>query len=300
MTRTACVLDLPGEAAPSAFRHGSVFFVGTATTLIRYGGFTLLTDPNFLHAGDHVHLGYGLRSQRVTDPAIEIEELPALDACVLSHLHGDHWDEVADAKLRRDLPVLTTPHAAAELRRRGFGRAHGLETWESALLRKRGAVLRITSLPARHGPPVVHRALPPTMGSMLEWCSAERERPRFRLWISGDTLVHRGLAEIAQRWSHIPLALIHLGGTRILGVLLTMDAQQGVRALRMVAPQRAIPIHYDDYTVFRSSLEEFLTAASNASLDTAIHVLERGESFEFEVEADESVHAPAAEELRAP
>lgn len=56
--------------------RGSVFFVGTATVIIRYAGFTILTDPNFLHAGDHVHLGYGLRSQRRTNPAIEIEDLP--------------------------------------------------------------------------------------------------------------------------------------------------------------------------------------------------------------------------------
>ena len=38
----------------------TVSFVGTATVILRYAGFTILTDPNFLHAGDHVHLGYGL------------------------------------------------------------------------------------------------------------------------------------------------------------------------------------------------------------------------------------------------
>lgn len=73
----------------------SVFFVGNATTLIRYNGFTLLTDPNFLHRGQRAHLGYGLNSRRRTDPAIGVEELPPLDAVVLSHMHGDHWDRVA-------------------------------------------------------------------------------------------------------------------------------------------------------------------------------------------------------------
>lgn len=33
----------------------SLFFVGTATVLLRLGPFTVLTDPNFLHAGDHAH-----------------------------------------------------------------------------------------------------------------------------------------------------------------------------------------------------------------------------------------------------
>ena len=97
---------LPATAATAAdFNQGSIFFVGTATTIIRYGGFTLLTDPNFLHAGEHVHLGYGMFSRRRTNPAIDVEELPRLDACILSHMHADHWDRVARTRLRRSLPI---------------------------------------------------------------------------------------------------------------------------------------------------------------------------------------------------
>jgi hypothetical protein len=48
---------------------GSLTFVGTATTVLRLGGFTLLTDPNFLHLGQRAHLGYGMWSRRRTDPA---------------------------------------------------------------------------------------------------------------------------------------------------------------------------------------------------------------------------------------
>lgn len=33
-----------------------VTFVGTATTVLRLGGFTLLSDPNFLHPGETVPL----------------------------------------------------------------------------------------------------------------------------------------------------------------------------------------------------------------------------------------------------
>ena len=37
----------------------SLLFVGNTTTLIRYGGFTLLTDPNFLHRGQTPTSGTG-------------------------------------------------------------------------------------------------------------------------------------------------------------------------------------------------------------------------------------------------
>lgn len=275
-------IELAGMREGDAFDRGSIFFVGNATTVIRYGGFTVLTDPSFLHAGDHVHLGYGLRSKRLLDAAIEIEQLPPLDACVLSHLHGDHWDAVAEAKLRRDLPIVTTSHAARELRRRGFTATHGLETWDDVTLRRGEAWLRVTSLPARHGPPVLHRALPPTLGSMLEWGIAGRP-PAFRLYVSGDTRVHERLHEIPRHEPDIPLALVHLGGTRILGMLLTMDAEEGVRSLRILRPRAAIPIHTDDYTVFRSSLADFLGAVESARLETAIHVLRRGDRYEFKL-----------------
>src|SRR4051794_41617044 len=93
-----------------------LYFVGNATTIIRYGGFTLLTDPNFLRRGQRAYLGYGLSSKRVKDPALSVERLPDLDGIVLSHLHGDHWDKTAERHLDRDLPVVTTGAAARALR----------------------------------------------------------------------------------------------------------------------------------------------------------------------------------------
>ena len=57
------VLQLPeGESAD--FSQGEVYFIGNATTLIRFGGITILTDPAFLHKGQHVDLGHGIWAQR--------------------------------------------------------------------------------------------------------------------------------------------------------------------------------------------------------------------------------------------
>src|SRR4051812_32246282 len=53
----------------------SLTFVGTATTVLRLGSFTVLTDPNFLHKGQRVYLGYGLSSKRLTEPAMQPEDL---------------------------------------------------------------------------------------------------------------------------------------------------------------------------------------------------------------------------------
>lgn len=108
---------LPADRGRVDLRNGSIFFIGTATTLIRYAGYTILTDPNFLHRHEQVRLGYGLRSKRLTEPALDIADLPALDLVVLSHYHEDHFDRVAERELDKTLPIVTTRHASKALQK---------------------------------------------------------------------------------------------------------------------------------------------------------------------------------------
>ena len=279
----ALTLTLEAGGAPADFSRGSIFFVGTATVILRYAGFTILTDPNFLHAGDHVHLGYGLTAERLTNPALEIEQLPPLDLVVLSHYHGDHFDRIAEERLRKDVPIVTTEHAADELKEKGFTAPVALDTWDSVTVGKGGARVRVTSMPGRHGPPVVEKFLPPVMGSMLEFESGGRTG--LRLYITGDTLVFDDLNEIPKRYPEIDLGLFHLGGTTIMGILLTMDAEQGVEAVKIINPKKVIPIHYNDYEVFKSPLEDFKRAAAEAGLSERMVYLSHGETYDFEVPA---------------
>ncbi len=275
-------LVLPRRNAEADFERGSVFFVGTATVIIRYAGFTILTDPNFLHAGDHVHLGYGLTAKRLTNPAVEIEDLPPLDFVLLSHLHGDHFDRLAERRLNKATPIISNRHATSYLKKVGFTKTHALKTWEPLDVEKGGANLRLTALPGTHGPGPLGAVLPPVMGSMLEFGRAG-EPARLRMYISGDTLVHDRLREIPRRFPDIDLAMLHLGGTKVLGVFVTMNAAQGLEALRIMDARTTIPIHYNDYTRFESPLEDFKRAVTNAGLDDRVHYLGHGDTYEFEV-----------------
>ncbi|HZY65621.1 MAG: MBL fold metallo-hydrolase [Actinomycetota bacterium] len=277
-------LTLPRKNEAPDFSEGSIFFVGTATVVIRYAGFTILTDPNFLHRGDHVHLGYGLRSVRRTDPAAELEDLPKPDFVLLSHLHGDHFDRVAERKLNKATPIISTRHAVSYLKRRGFTATHELRTWDTLAIDKGEARLRLTAMPGTHAPGPLGAILPPVMGSMLEFQRPDEE-VRLRLYISGDTLIHDRLREIPRRYPDVDLALLHLGGTKILGVLVTMDAEQGVEAMRIIDPRTAVPIHYNDYEVFKSPLEDFKQAVSAAGLEERVHYLDHGDTYTFEVPA---------------
>ncbi|MFC6905102.1 MBL fold metallo-hydrolase [Halalkalicoccus tibetensis] len=276
-------LDLlsDGNGADADLEDGSIFFVGNATVIVRYAGFTILTDPSFLHEGDHAHVGYGLRTERQTDPAIDIDELPPIDFVLLSHMHGDHFGRVAEEGLDTDLPIVTTPHAAAELSEKGFRETYPLETWETLTVRKGDVRLDVTSTPARHGSRLVSKAMPPVMGSMLEFHVGETTA--LRLYVTGDTVMYDSLAEIAERYPDIDIALLHLGGAKVLGLQVTMDERQGTEAIELFDPTTAIPIHYDDYGVLRSSLEELQEAIREAGLDDRVEYVDRGDTARFEV-----------------
>jgi len=119
-------LKLPAAPPVAAVDTGSIQFIGTATVLVRYRGLVILTDPNFLHKGEHVHLGYGLTSERLTNPALDFDQLPPIDLVVLSHMHEDHFDKLVQQKLDKSTPIVTTPGAARALKKLGFARAAGL------------------------------------------------------------------------------------------------------------------------------------------------------------------------------
>ena len=279
-------LQLPANnTTESDAAEGSIFFIGTATVIIRCAGFTILTDPNFLHAGDHVHLGYGLTSERLTEPAIDIDELPDIDFCVLSHYHGDHFDQIVEEKLRKDLPIVTTEHAAEELKSKNFTAPIALETWDQVTIEKGENRARVSSMPGQHGPGIVDFALPPVMGSVLDFEDRDGKR-LVRIYISGDTLLMDELKEIPKRFPGIDIGIFHLGGTRVLGIMVTMDDEQGVEAVKLINPDTAIPIHYNDYDVFKSPLEDFKRAADNAGLSDKIVYLAHGETYNFPVAAD--------------
>jgi L-ascorbate metabolism protein UlaG (beta-lactamase superfamily) len=267
-------LDLSGPGVPDSL----IYFVGTATTLIRLAGITVLTDPNYLHRGQRAYLGRGLWSKRRTEPVFPVGERPTPDIIDLSHLHGDHFDRVARRELAGSTPVLTTPSAARTLRRRGFPAAHGMHTWEMLEVARGDARLRVTATPGRHtlGAGQCLR-LPPTMGTVLEFSEHPAARA-FTIYVTGDTLMFDELREVRDRFPSLDLMLIHLGGTRILGMLVTMDGKQGADLTELIGAHTTVPIHYDDYGVFRSPLADFEREMRERNPSGMVRYLARGDA----------------------
>lgn len=259
-------------------------FIGNATLLLRMGPLTVLTDPNFVHRGAEVALGYGLTATRATDPARDIEEMQRPDLVIVSHDHGDHFDSVAADWLDRSVPIATAPSAAPVLAEKGFTDVRGLQRWESTDLERDGARLRVTAVPAQHGSGPMATAMPEVIGSVVEYWPAgagdsTEEGPRHRVYLSGDTVFHNELAEIRDRFGDLDVAFLHLGGMRLMGLTVTMDAAQGVQLINLLRPRLAIPIHYNDYGTASSTLAEFVTAVNEAGLSDRVRYLRHGDAW---------------------
>ncbi|HEX5848429.1 MAG TPA: hypothetical protein VFY59_04475, partial [Rubrobacter sp.] len=83
----------------------------------------------------------------------------------------------------------------------------------------------------------------------------------------------------------VDLALLHLGGTKVLGIVVTMDAEQGLEAMRLIDARTTLPIHYNDYEAFESPLEDFQQAVKEADLEDQVHYLAHGDTYEFETKS---------------
>jgi L-ascorbate metabolism protein UlaG (beta-lactamase superfamily) len=270
------------ESAPGAAtgEKGTLQFIGTATVLIRFQGFTILTDPNFVQKGERVRFTFGNTAARLTNPAIELAKLPPIDLVILSSMQEEHFDKLVQEKLSKETPIATTRQAADKLKQLGFVRTAALATWDSLEVQKGESRLRVTSVPGRHGRGA-NAMQSKVMGSVLDF-GTKPGSPDYRIYISGDTVIYNDISTIPQRFPGVDLALLHLGGTRFMGMFkVSMDGKDGVELLKIIQPNKVIPIHYDDYDAFKSPLADFTQAAKDAGLEQKVVSLARGETYSF-------------------
>ena len=138
--------DAPSLPASLAAGELAVTGINHATDLIQFHGLTILTDPVF---SERVSPVSWLGPRRVRSPGVSFDELPKIDAVLVSHNHFDHMDLQTLARLhRRDLPRFVVPLGnARHLRDAGIPNASELDWWGEADL---GGGASVVLTPAQH------------------------------------------------------------------------------------------------------------------------------------------------------
>jgi L-ascorbate metabolism protein UlaG (beta-lactamase superfamily) len=68
----------------------------------------------------------------------------------------------------------------------------------------------------------------------------------------------------------------------LLGLLLSMDDRHGVALTELIRPRLTIPVHFDDYTVCRSPLSDFVGRAREHGI-AGIRPVARGDTVDLAV-----------------
>jgi L-ascorbate metabolism protein UlaG (beta-lactamase superfamily) len=225
-----------------------VTHIGGPTTLIEVGPWRLLTDPTFDPPGRRYAFVWVASSRKTRGPSIRVEDLPPIDAVLLSHdQHGDNLDNAGRTFLRKAGQVITTKAGA----RRLGGNATGLAPWQVMTLAAPGKRdIEVMATPCRHGAPGLHLLAGDVIGFALRWEGQQNGV----LWISGDTVLYEGVRAVADR-VHVGTMFLHLGGVHfpVTGPLrYTMRAKETAGLCRLVRPRTVVPIHYEGWSHFES------------------------------------------------
>ncbi|OJZ85402.1 hypothetical protein ASPFODRAFT_208547 [Aspergillus luchuensis CBS 106.47] len=252
----------------------TITHITTATAILNIDGINLLTDPFFgsVEGTEYDETAdwekadlniFGLKSipppphlVNEQGPALQLHDLPPIDAVLLSH--EDHIDNLdpEGRKLLDGRKVFTTMDGASNLRPRPG--VIGLRPWETVTSYIGGKQFRITGTPCKHFP------IGEVTGFILEEDSFgihASGKPN-AIYFSGDTVYIDELKEIGKKW-HITAAILNLGKATFHfpngAIQITMDGEQAVQLTRDIGADFMIPIHFESWKHFtedRKDLEK--------------------------------------------
>jgi L-ascorbate metabolism protein UlaG (beta-lactamase superfamily) len=87
------------------------------------------------------------------------------------------------------------------------------------------------------------------------------------------------LRQIPQRYPEIDAAVLHLGGTTLPGgMMVTLDGKQGADLMELVDAGIAVPVHFDDYPLFKSPLSDFRAEVTRRGIVDRVRFVDRGDT----------------------
>jgi L-ascorbate metabolism protein UlaG (beta-lactamase superfamily) len=238
--------DIPSEPGPKppARVNGPelrVTFINHATVLLQTEGLSFITDPIWSQRASPSSFA-GPRRHRV--PGIRFEDLPTIDAILMSHNHYDHLDVGTLRRLlRRDSPTIFCPLGVAPiLKRIGFREIHELDWWQSVTWKN----LEFHCTPAQH-----FSARSAFDRNRTLWCGWRIDFAAGAVYFAGDTGYGKFFHQIRERSKDIRLALLPIGAFRpewFMGPV-HMTPEQAVEAHGVLNAATSMAIHFGTFSL---------------------------------------------------
>jgi len=249
----------PQQIVPSSQSQELVItWVGHATFLVQVDGFNILTDPVF----GEVKAGPLTLSKRAMPAGIKFEDLPPIDAIVISHNHSDHTDTNSLTALAKAFdPIVYVPEGNKELiASMGFSRVIECTWWDKKVMHKEGKTLTMTCLPALHWS--IRFSLQSYRKALWSgWMISAADR---HVYFAGDTAYGDHFKQIGDEFPSIDAALLPIGPTNehdnkqkncnAHAKYCHIDAVEAVDACIDLNARCFIPMHYGTFFLSKHNL----------------------------------------------
>jgi L-ascorbate metabolism protein UlaG (beta-lactamase superfamily) len=217
-------------------------FINHATVLIQHNGLNLLFDPQYSDYASPVQFA---GPKRVHEPGVRFEDLPRIDAVLISHNHYDHLDAATVKRLvKAHDPLFLAPQGdGPTLRKMGVPAAKVREFrwWEAHDL---GNSLVARFAPAQH---FSARSMWDRMQSL--WGSWVIESPHGPVYHGGDTGWGPHFEQLAERYNGFRLAMLPIGAfqPRWFMKYAHIDPAEAVQAHKVLKSERSLAIHFGTF-----------------------------------------------------
>src|SRR5262245_57509359 len=224
-------------------------WLGHSTVLVEMDGLRVLTDPVWGERASPVSFAGPKRFQPVP---VEIEQLPPLDAVIVSHDHYDHLDRPTIRALARlEVPFFTSLGVGAHLESWGVpaARITELDWWQSA--RPPRGDLTVTAAPSQHFSGRGLGTRNPTL-----WSSFVLTGSRHRVFFSGDTGLTPEYEEIRARLGPFDLVMLEVGAFHPAWGDIHLGPENALEALRLLGGGRFLPVHWGTFNLGMHAWDE--------------------------------------------
>ena len=257
--------EITPSAPPQRVADLRVTWVNHATFLIQTENVNILTDPIWSRRCSPVQW---LGPKRHHAPGIRFEDLPPIDAVLISHNHYDHMDVPTLRRLKRERTFVGLGNSAF------LKGATDLDWWESAAISES---VRVHCVPAQH---FSSRGLGDRDANL--WCGFVIETPRGPIYFAGDTGWGPHFGMIRERFGPMRLALLPIGAFRPEWFMCAVhiSPREAVRAAAALEAEVSIPMHYLTFHLGDDGQDEPLQVLREALREGGprFEILEPGQS----------------------